>query len=320
MKKYISKVLATSIFALLAIVCSASSPLKLNEFTLIGPKNSAVYESSFDVSKLSDSKTIFDFEGLYHEMLGKIGRTEDSIVYSNNEYVTYDSFWNPWQPNGTMKMHSNRYDTYTFGKFIDLPIEIYHTRRVAPNSSSSFTIKKTETESCSQEQTVETGNRYYGEYFTSRSFKLGGSIGLSNIKIQAEEKGSSSIKVGTEMMHKVTQASESMTSFSIVYKETFYFDNTNSGEYRYFQLNQRQKFKVYFTTNFGYNYDVTTTGSGLGGLDKHYSYEFRDFSGVCTKYFLLPVDDPYFEMSIYTDSSTGIKEYADNSHQYIYYI
>lgn len=324
MKKHTNKILVTSVFALLAIVCSIPSSQGANEIALIKPKGLAAYdyESSFDVSddKYAESSTIRDYEGELHQMLGKVARTSDSTVYAYKECVTYDSYWNHWQESDTVDLISNRYDTYTFEKFIDLPIEIYHTRRMAPHSTSSFTIETTETKGYSQKITVETGNRYYGEYFSSLSFKLGAGIGLSNIKLQTEGKTTSSIKVGAEMTEKVTQTSNSTTSFSVVYKETFSFNNSAYNEYRYFQLNQRQKFKVYFTTNFRYNYTTTTTGSGLFGLDKHYSYTLDNYSGICTKYFLLPVDSPYFEMSIYTDLSSGIKEYSDNSHKYIYYI
>lgn len=315
-----NKKIILSFLALSGILSANSKGDPINKLPIFGPKGLDIYQIEYDVSQYPDRTTIYSFQGQRHRQLGKISRTEDSIVYGYMNYTTYKSGWNLLEKPTTIKMPSNRYDTYTFAKYVDLPIEVYHTRRMAPGTSSSFTIETTKTEAYSQEKTVEVGNKVYAEYFKSYTSSLGGGVNLSFIIAETEKQYSSSMKVGAEMTTTVTETAKSTTSFSIVYKETFQFDNSSSDEYRYFQLNQRQKYKVYFTTNFGYIYNVTTTTSGLGGLDKHYSYEFKNYTGICTKFFLIPVDNPYFEMSIYYDSTSGTREYEGNSHQSIYYI
>jgi len=247
-----------------------------------------------------------------------ISQISDSVAYKSENKTIYDSWWNANEPTVYKSFIINQYNTYSFAKYLDLPIEIYHTRRVAPGTSSSFTIERTETTTTSQTTTVEKGNSAYLDYSESHGYSAGIKIALDEIGLNGSTNSNYKINVGASVYSIVTSTESKTTTFSMVYIETFNFDNANNTEYRYFQLNQRQKFKAYFTTNYSYNYTTSNWGSGLFGLDQNWSYTFANYSGVETRFFLIPVEDPYFEMSIYHDTSSGLKEYIDNSSSTIY--
>lgn len=60
--------------------------------------------------------------------------------------------------------------------------------------------------------------------------------------------------------------------------------------------------------------------SGLFEFDKNWLYTYTGLEGVETKFYLIPVDNPYFEISRYYDDAQGRKVIYDKTHPSIYYI
>lgn len=250
-----------------------------------------------------------EFAGLYDLNLGIVKETDESLCHRYETVPIYDSWWNNGQDTSYETHIKYSYETFTFTNYVDIPTEIYHSVRIAAGDKQSFKITTTTTDSYSQETTSEKGASSYYDFTYSQSIKIGSKIDLGVIGASAESDSSFTINVGGSTYYSVSKTMTSTTSYSTVYEQTFEMDNSGRKHAVYYQFNQRQKFKVFFTCVYEMQYKVTNWGSGLFGNDQNWSYEPLYYKGLETYFFLIPVENPYFEVSLYKDGSNGLKKY-----------
>lgn len=270
------------------------------------------YVSNIDIKSNSPVTERKSFTGKIHNKFGNIYSPTDSVSNDIEDFVVYDSKWTA-QDDVTKPHVSTRYDTYYFEKYIDIPIETLHSRKVAAGKTESFTLQLTEShEELTSKTTTKATNRYI-DFTNTISYSMGASVKIDDINLNNELTAESSIKVGGSVSDTVVEVKSSITRFSIVYTESFNFDNSNSNHDVYFDLNFRQKFRIYFTTRYKYNYNKSEYRSGMFNRDIHYSYSLHNFMPIGTYTYLIPVEQPYFEMSKYYDNVSGIKEILKNN-------
>lgn len=241
-------------------------------------------------------------------------------IYHWEDQIIYDSFWNATEPPTYKPYLDTRFDVYKFEKKVDIPVEIFHTRRLLPHTSSSFTIQNTASNVISTTDVIETASTIYTEFSLNNSYYNGSSIDLRFIGGETGFGNDIKVLVGSELFNKVQNVRSKTTTFQTIYTETFNFDNSNLDIPRYFQLNYRQRFDIYFVTTQKFNYLTKEWGSGLFNADKNYDYIEDNYTFVCTNFILIPTDSPYFEMSIYCDNSDGIRKYLYNDMSSVYFI
>lgn len=257
-----------------------------------------------------DSK--YPLDVLLHPKLGSAISSSEAYVYENKKI--YRSHWVPSEPTRYKAFIEEIHETFTFQKFIDMPVKEIHTRKVAASEKMSFSLQMVNSSSESKSDTVEHGTKYYTEFSGNMNFSVGANISLDKIGLSGNKESNFGLKVGAEVYDKVTYTRTSTTSYSAVYYETFNFDNSKSSIDKYFALNYRQKFALYMTNVYHQNYTVKEWGSGAFKLDKHWDYTVSDIDGVQTYYFLIPIESPYFEVSHYYDNPYGYREICDKTY------
>lgn len=324
-----SAVGALSLTSILAAGLNAGvSYSAANEFEEYGPGTGSTktYLDNFDVSEWRsggsystiETYSSKDFAGKYHRKLGLISRPSDSRISVIETMPTYDSWWDSSAKTDTQDIETYRYETFFFEKYFDAPVETYETVRVNAGDSRSFKMTYTETESCAQTETSEKGSSAYFDFSSKYNFKAGSGIDFDLIKSQWESSSETEIRVGSETYQKVTNTKTSETHYSTVYEETFVMDNSNSSTATFYQFCQRQKFKVYFTAAYKMDYETTQWGSGAFNLDQNWKYDINGFVGIETYYYLIPVETPYFEVSLYKENSEGLREYVGSQNDMVY--
>ncbi|HKL61419.1 MAG TPA: hypothetical protein VJY66_03445 [Acholeplasma sp.] len=73
-------------------------------------------------------------------------------------------------------------------------------------------------------------------------------------------------------------------------------------------------------SSYAYQYTVKETGSGFLKRDKHWSYTKTGIIGAQTNFFMIPEDNPYFEISKYYDDNFGRKVIYDKANLNIWYV
>ena len=296
-------VVVFTMLATIGISANAISPDK-NFDVIIGDGGS---NASIDIASSSTVSSIKSFDGLSHSKFGKISKEPDTTSYDKQNWMTYKSNWTTQDPI-YQTFDIARCDTYTFEKYVDLPIKILYSRKISAGDCVSFTIQTTQLEEESKSETSTKATQFYWEYCGSLGFNMGRSLAVDLINLTSSITNSNTVKVGGNFTSTISNTRTSYTKYSIVYEETFKFDNTNSSHDTYFDINFRQKFRIYFTTRYYYNYTSKEWGSGLFGRDQNWSYTFKDYTPIGTYVYLLPIEHPYFEVSKYYDNSRGLKE------------
>lgn len=262
--------------------------------------------SSINVSGFSGTSTK-KLDGEIHDVFGNITYVSDSKAYDYEDKSVYDSGWTN-QPTVTESYETTEYSTYTFSRFVDIPVNKLHSRKIAAGSKEEFSIETTSSTNVTKTQLSNVGSSYYYDKCTSMSFNVGSSISLDKIGSASAGFGyNNMIKVGGSLYNEISNSTSTSYTYTTVYKQNFIFDNTNEERSIYFELNYRQKFKVYFTTKYTINYDTKEWRSGLFDKDKHWSYSIQGYSGNGTYVYLIPMEDPYFETSKYYDNQNGIR-------------
>lgn len=287
-----------------SISANAVSPDK-NFDVIIGDGGGS--NSSIDIASSIPVSSIKSFEGLTHSRFGKISKVADTTSYDKENRMIYKSNWTTQEPI-YQSFDIARFDTYTFEKYVDLPIKTLHSRKISVGESVSFTIQTTQIEEESKSETSTKATQFYWDYCGSLGFNMGRSLAIDLINLTSSITNSNTIKVGGNFTSTISNTRTSYTKYSIVYEETFTFDNTTCSHDTYFDMNFRQKFKIYFTTRYDYNYTNKEWGSGFLGRDQNWSYTFKDYTPVGTYIYLLPIENPYFEVSKYYDNNLGLKE------------
>ena len=263
--------------------------------------------ANIDIASSEPVSSIKNFNGLTHTKFGSIKSIDGSVSYDKENKKTYQSNWTTQAPIYE-SFDVARFDTYTFEKYVDLPIKTLHSRKVAAGDSVSFTIKTTQSSEESKTVTSTQATTYYWDICHSIGYSMGISLALDLINLTSGITETNTVKVGGSFSSTISNTNSSSTKYSMVYEETFTFDNSNSSYDTYFDMNFRQKFQIYFTTRYNYNYEVNEWGSGLFNIDRHWSYTFKNYTPVGTYIYLIPLENPYFEVSKYYDNSKGQKE------------
>lgn len=286
-------------------VSSASNSMYCDDYSVTGWNDEDNKEVDGFVTKA--------FAGRFDELLGLIKKVDEPLCHRYEEVTVYDSYWNGFEE-PTKETHIKyTYETFTFAKYIDIPVEIYHTVRVGAGEKESFRIQTTSTKTQSQSLTSEKGSTSYYDFSLSHGITRGLKLLLELIGASTESSSSFSINVGGSTYSSVKNTLSSSTTYTTVYEQTFTMDNSERSYASYFQFNQRQKFKAFFTCVYEMQYDMTNWGTGLFGLDQHWKYDPVRYVGLNTYFYLIPVENPYFEVSRYKDGTSGLKEYDGNT-------
>lgn len=311
------------VLLLLGVVClgmTAFCPVSASEILpiqLVGPDiepgGGSMQINSIDISSSSCVSDIKDFSGFFHSDFGRIQKISDSTAYDWESRIIYNSFWTG-QDSVYEEYETFRYDTYTFENYVDLPVRVLYSRKLPINETATFTLETTDAYEETVQTTSKTATQFYWEFCSALNFSTGNAISLSDVNSSGSQlQSSAGIKIGGTFANEIENYIRSSVYYSVVYRETYYLDNRNSDREIYFDLNFRQKFKIYFTTKYQYNYETKQWGSGAFGWDQHWEYDFKNYTPIGTYVFLIPMDSPYFEISRYYDNASGRKELIPTS-------
>lgn len=243
----------------LAILCLAIFMIAI----LVHPVNAAIVifpEPDGETTILSDwtidykDTDIKDFENFRHINFGAANYLGVSISLSDK--LVYDSYWNALEPSRYASYIKYEYNLYEFTKFVDMPVNIIHTRNLNPGDIAEFSIGNTASFTESRTDTVSVGVKYYTEFIRTFGFKLGISVPIEGINVGASQHDSTDIKVGLEFYRTIETVISSESNFSSIYSESFrWYNGTNTNQY--YQLNYRQKFKIYFVAIYEHQYTMS---------------------------------------------------------------
>lgn len=314
-KSFIKKAAYLAAFASLAL-CSAylghdssriSNPFMLEKCNANGSASS--YCNDFDISRDDNCNTIPNFAKKENEKFGKVSKS--GTEYGIGERITYQSHWASWQEPTKENFNERIFITYRFQHYVSVPLKTVCNYCLRPNESVSFTI----THSTSSTQTVaEAVENSYSFALTATQkmgVNLGVSIPLGNIELGG--KLSSETSIGVTQTLSSTVRNEASKSFTYEEKQssTWTFFN-NTSKKRFYKLNYRKTFKLYFTTQYRYNYSCTRTGVNAFGLDDQFTYTFLNYIPERTVFFFVPINDEvYFEKDEYYNNANGDQEIDD---------
>ena len=274
---------------------------------------------------LEDRKTcdyIIDvYDGKTHINFGIMNYVEDSYAELNyaDPFLTYKSGWVAWDEHWDY-FPEHEFFAFTFDKFIDIPIESYYIRNVPANSFVNFTLTTKSAKQVSTTTIIHSASEYLLEFQTTVGSNIGGEVDLGFLKVSQDQYVENSISIAGSLYEEMTEIKQSTTSIETVLTETFSYQNTYNHPI-YYQLGQRQKFRLGFIADVHVDYDEPDViSSGTFGLDKTYDYCGKDIHTLYDiHFFLIPEDDPYFDVSIYYDNADGVKTILEKSHPSILY-
>ncbi len=266
------------------------------------------FTDDFDITGDSKTKEPKDFSPYSNLYFGKASRIENSTTYKTEDKVTYRSHWAPWQPPHTKSYQVKRYDTYTFARFINLPIKIVDRIELEPNQSVEYESIDLQETTQTVEQTVSVGYSTTVKFNGKKRIKIGGGIPLNLIQAEGNISDENSIGISQTMSRTVSTTRSQTVRMSAQVRKKWELDNSENNKKRIFQLNYRQKFKIYFTTEYDITYNVMTWGTGVGKLDENFDY-IRDeyLTPVRTVFFLIPASDPTIGFTTYQNNAQGIE-------------
>ena len=155
--------------------------------------------------------------------------------------------------------------------------------------------------------TITEGYKLTDKQTAKLKLQIGLSIPLDHIKASGESSVEDEIS-SSETISKTASETWSKTySYLEQVTATWPLSNNAATERRIYQFNYRQKFRLYFTTQYDYYFTTTVSHGGLFNRDTHYKHEPMDdkFKSVQTRFFFLPVDLPTLGFTEYHNSSDG---------------
>lgn len=310
-------------------------------------KGSLIYEvnpkergSDLDIDIEIDYRTFDNFDTLDF-VERNIGTTQDNIdqyvldVYNNKNHnkfghITYDSsalltkeeqtYQSGIFPNDqhfttldALKSYSFYFDEF----YIDVPVEILYIRNIPANVGAVFTSEFQYEHSELTETTTTFAMDLLFEFTLTSGYEIGVELPIDFIVLNLSQYFEGSIGFSASLFYEIQTMTSSYTHFSSVISETYSIHNSNNFPI-YAQLNFRQKFRLYFTVNLKYDYIVTETTTGIF-QDKSWTYDHVGTNVDSVTFFLLPEDDPYFDVSKYYDDADGTKTILEKSHPSILY-
>lgn len=281
------------------------------------------YTNNFDVSTTSTlygtddyELSYIDYSNFQNQKLGKVKKPYDNIAYHYHEYVTYKSHWVESQPAIKTRMISKRFETFYFNYYVSVPIKIIDKISLERNTSVTYTLQTQLSASESQSKIVENGNSIVFSYLNSAAIELGMSIKYMFIKANGSLDDSSTIGISDTLNSQVSNESTKTTTFTQITTQTYQLENSTNQRLKY-QFNYRMKFRLYFVTEYDYQYDVARYGSGTFYRDDNFKYTMKGAVPVKTTYFLMSVgENPAFECTKYIDDLSGheraVNEFENN--------
>ncbi len=237
-------------------------------------------------------------------VLGNIIQADRHEVYENKR--VYRSNWTLGQEIYKTFL-SNKYITYSFEYFADIPVEYVVTpENVSPRDKVTYSLELTSKHKMSYSELSSIAAKYTSSFSKEFGIEFKIAIPLSDILgMSTDVSDKTKIQFSQSFKEKMERSISSSSSFEKKIVRTFVYDNSNSDDYVKFVPCLRQKFKVYRIEHNHYEYDEKYWKSGLFDLDENWSYTQK--SPIKTNsYFFVPIGGMYFEVSQYKLDSNGL--------------
>lgn len=210
--------------------------------------------------------------------------------------------------------------SYSFEKYLDMPIKEFNTYAIYPNDKLDLTIQFKQGYSESNSSIIEKGYSKKDSFSLTGLFKNSIGLSLNDIGINNSEQKSFKISSEKTEYEKITNAFNSTNYYERVLSEKITLDNLKGNQTLYFKECYRQKFKVYFFASYEILYSKQETRCGLFNKDTKISYRFDSYKGIKTYFCLIPIESPYYAFTKYVDDHLGNKEYFGPLHEKIAYL
>ena len=259
--------------------------------------------NDFNAKNAPNTKREAYYNNVVNDTFGTAIIQNDSTQYDEESKKTFRSNWT--NTDYFENFPSKIYETYKFSKLVDIPVKTLITRKLSAGESSKAIIQATQSTSERKSITSEFASSYYGERCSDYGLNTGMKLSIDDLKLSGSFYYNENYKIGGSVSSNLKRTKENTTTYGALYEETIEIDNSDSSVPTYFAFNFRQKFEIYFTTAFSYVYTEETWNSGMFNWDVHYDYTFHHYVGVSTAFYLLPIENPYFEISKYQDNAYG---------------
>lgn len=293
-----------------------------------GNGDGSIYKTRSDVpvdTDITGINYVIDYIAYEQEGLGRFIGTDPNFPYiadktwSLKSVQTYQS--------GFFKDDKHWEDvinvltfTYTFEKYIDIPVEILSNYGVGAYQTRTIDIKRTNSVTKATSTVIEEGHRRIESSEVSGALGTSTKLDLGFLQVDLSSNASAKATTTDENYKTITESSSTSTYFEEVREEVVTLDNSNSSHYTYFQECFRQKFKIYFFASYQYQYNVSEWKSGVFNADTNKEYTPSSILGIDTYYVLVPVDPPYHDISKYYDDASGNRVLFDKYNPSIYYL
>lgn len=238
-----------------------------------------------------------------------------STATLTKEVIGYDSYWAPWTSYNTTLTHK-KYELYDKCSFnVDFVVGEIDTIELNPGQSLDYSYTRTRSASITQE------TAFTNAYSVSNAV-------MSKINEQLD--------VNLDIFSLQTEVSQSIENSEIF--ETALSYNTASTVTEEFEINYvekltnplqdkpcrvlfcfRQTFKVYPCKVYTYEYNTTTTTSGLFNLDVMYHYSVNK-TNEQNAYVLVPSGSAYYKVSYYTYNSDNELTFIGSGYDNFIYV
>lgn len=200
----------------------------------------------------------------------------------------------------------DQYFTYSFEHFVDIPVKnIVTPENVPPHEVATYKLELTSKYEMNYSELSSAASNYSSSFSKELGVDVGSSIPISDIlKMSAGVSDKTKIKFSQSFKEKMERSTSSSSSFEKKIVRTFVYDNSINDDYVKFTPCLRQRFEVYCTDRYHFDYNEKPGNSGLFGFDETWTY-IQKAPVKTSTYFFVPVGSMYFEVSKYTSDSNG---------------
>lgn len=204
------------------------------------------------------------------------------------------------------------YAVYEFEKYIDVPISIKSVTKLDAGQKIERSRQIINSQELTNQQITSEGFRYLNNFSNNYDYNYGVMLDALNFGYDTSHK----ILIESELEKNITYSKTYTYSLEEIITESEIWENLNSFP-EYYQVNYRQKFKMYFVNVYQYLYEIIAK-SQFGCTT--YEYKRSGLIGSHTYFTLVPVDPPYYHVSRYYDDDLGIRKPLNLNHENIVYI
>lgn len=269
-----------------------------------------VHAYSIKENDVSTVKKDLSGERNYLGTLSKV-----STVNIKDKYVSYESYWAPWQGQLYIELDQYIFDLYEQSKYVDIMVSEIERFRLEAHEEKSVSFKTTITHSVSQSQAISKSTSIFASYEQNSSLSVGGI--LNGLLLSSDV--SSDFKVTTDYSKTISISNNNKYEKSIEASTVEIYRNDRN-VYAYVARGFRQKYKVAVGVKTLIEYNKKRTGSGMWGRDSNYSYSFKDYKCESIEIYLIPVGNAYYDVSYYIDDEYGNTKFADQTNPSIVFI